>query len=134
MTHAELESLVRRLEDCTLPRNLWTHRAHLAVALWYLFHLPREDATSRIRGGIQRFNRSLGNVTGYHETITLAWIEVLSAFLKEPRTNRPLEELAKEAAERFGTPDFLLRYFTKERLFSDIARKEWVEPDLASLP
>lgn len=54
MTLPELESLVRRFEDCTLPREEWTHRAHLAIAVWYLSHLPREVATERIRMGIQR--------------------------------------------------------------------------------
>ena len=72
MTLPELESLVRRFEDCTLPREAWTHRAHLSVAVWYLFHFSRAEATERIRTGIQRYNASQGNSTGYHETITLA--------------------------------------------------------------
>jgi hypothetical protein len=133
MKHAELESLVLRFEDCALPREFWTHRAHLSVALWYLFRFPREEATNRIRSGIQRYNRSLGNITGYHETITLSWIAILAAFLKESRTDRSLEELANEATERFGSNDYLLKHFTKERLFSELASKEWVEPDLAPI-
>ncbi|MFN0016966.1 MAG: hypothetical protein ACKVP0_01835 [Pirellulaceae bacterium] len=133
MTHAELESFVHRFEDCTLPRELWTHRAHLSVALWYLIHYPREEATNRIRTGIQRYNQSLGNTSGYHETITLSWIAILAAFLKESPTNRSLEELAKEASERFGASDYLLKHFTREQLFSDIAAKEWIEPDLAPI-
>ena len=27
--------LVAQFENCTLPKAEWTHRAHLAVALWY---------------------------------------------------------------------------------------------------
>ena len=133
MKHAELESLVHRFEDCTLPRRFWTHRAHLEVSLWYLFHFPREEATNRIRNGIQRYNHSLGNITGYHETITLSWIAILAAFLKESPTHRSLEELANEAAESFGFSDYLLHHFTKERLFCELASKEWVEPDLAPI-
>ena len=130
MTLAELESLVRHLEDCTLPPALWTHRAHISVALWYLFHFPRGEATNRIRTGIQRYNQSLGNTAGYHETITLAWIGILAAFLRESPSNRSLEELANQATERFGASDYLLRHFTKERLFCDLARAQWMEPDL----
>jgi len=133
MKHAELESLVLRFEDCTLPRELWTHRAHLSVGLWYLFHFPREEATYRIRSGIQGYNRSLGNSTGYHETITLSWIAILAAFLKESRAIGSLEELANEAAERFGASGYLLKHFTKERLFGDLAAREWIEPDLAPI-
>ena len=35
-----------------------------------------------MREGIRRFNLSHGNTTGYHETITLAWIAVISRFLE----------------------------------------------------
>ncbi|MCE9526814.1 MAG: hypothetical protein K8R36_12255 [Planctomycetales bacterium] len=86
-------------------------------------------AANRIRSGIQRYNRSLGNTSGYHETITLSGIAILIAFLKESPTNSSLEELANEAAERFGCSDYLPKHFTKERLFCESARNHWVEPD-----
>lgn len=134
MTLSELESLVRRFEDCTLPREEWTHRAHLSVAVWYLSQLPKEVATQRIRTGIQRYNASLGNTTGYHETITLSWIALVTAFLRKESPEKSLSELATEAAAGFGASDYLLRHFSKERLFSQSARREWVEPDLDPLP
>ena len=133
MTLPELESLVCRFEDCTLPREEWTHRAHLSVAVWYLCELPREAATERIRTGIQRYNASLGNVDGYHETITLSWVSIVTAFLREASPEKTVAELATEAASRFGAFDRLLRHFSKQRLFSEAARQEWVEPDLEPL-
>ena len=131
MTDDELKSLVCRFEDRTLPREKWTHAAHLSVAVWYLCLLSRAEATERIRAGIQRYNAILGNSSGYHETITLAWIELLSSFLTS-RSGTPAE-LANEATARFGASDGLLRHFSKERLFSDLARRAWVEPDLERL-
>ena len=133
MTLPELEALVRRFEDCTLPRYEWTHRAHLSVAVWYLFHYPREDATRRIRAGVQRYNASLGNSKGYHETITLSWIAVAASFLRKSSAGQTLTELATEAGVRFNASDYLLRHFSKELLFSELARAEWVDPDLAPL-
>ena len=133
MTLAELASLVRRFEDCTLPREEWAHRAHLSVAAWYLAHHSRDDATARIREGIQRYNESLGNAKVYHETITLSWIALIACFLQKSAFERRVAELATEVNERFGTSDYLLRHFSKEWLFSDAARAQWVEPDLAPL-
>jgi hypothetical protein len=70
----EVERLVARFEDGTLPKAEWTHRAHLAVALWYGTRLPFEEALVAMRDGIQRNNAAHGVVTtptgGYHETIT----------------------------------------------------------------
>src|SRR6185436_5410136 len=123
MTLPELESLVRRMEDCTLPREEWTHRAHLSVAVWYLFQFPRKVATERIRAGIQRYNASLGNTTSYHETITLSWVAIVASFLRDASAEKTLAELATEAAARFGASDYLLRHFSKERLFSEAARR-----------
>jgi hypothetical protein len=133
MTLPELESLVRRFEDCTLPREEWTHPAHLSVAIWYLSYFSREEATERIRAGIQRYNASLGNTTGYHETITLSWVAIAAAFLREASPAKTVAELATETVARFGESDYLLRHFSKERLFSEAARRDWVEPDLNPL-
>lgn len=133
MTLEELESLVDRLESCKLPRESWTHHAHLAVAVWYLYHFSREEATQRIRDGIQRYNTSLGNTQGYHETITLSWVAILSAFMREQAGRRSASDIADIATEvlfRFGASDFLLSHFSRELLFSELARREWVEPDL----
>jgi hypothetical protein len=33
-----------------------------------------------------------------------------------------------------GEPEWLLAYWSRERLFSMEARREWVEPDLGELP
>src|SRR4051812_272775 len=92
-TDVEIEDLIRAFEGCTLPKADWTHREHLPVALWYLRHRPRGEATDRMREGIRRFNLSHGNATGYHETITLAWVAVIARFLAEHDQGRPLSAL-----------------------------------------
>jgi hypothetical protein len=43
----------------------------------------KEEATGRIRQGIRRLNLSHGNATGYHETISLAWVAVIARFLAD---------------------------------------------------
>lgn len=52
----EIEAFVHAFEDCSLARPLWTHTAHLKAALWLLRHLPRAEATERIRDGIRSYN------------------------------------------------------------------------------
>ena len=133
MTQADVTELLQAFEECTLPREKWTHRAHLWVALWYLRHFPREEATKRIRTGIQRYNAARGSTKGYHETITLSWIRLLSGFLLTAGPQRDLGELASEAAASYASSDYLLRYYSHELLFSDRARTEYVPPDLRPL-
>src|SRR5687768_5917487 len=121
-TTEEIFSLVRRFEDCTLPRAEWTHAAHLTVALWHLLQFDWPEATERVRRGIQRYNAAHGVLPtptgGYHETLTLFWLRVVRSHLEGGRNEaRSLVSLANELA---ATADsrLPLRYYTRERLFS----------------
>jgi hypothetical protein len=136
-TGEEMFSLLRRFADCTLPREEWTHAAHLTVALWHLLQYDWPEAVARVRAGIKRYNAAHGIVEtptgGYHETLTLFWMRTVRAFLEAERNEaRALVHLANELAATHdkGLP---LAYYTRERLFSPEARAGWVEPDLKPL-
>jgi hypothetical protein len=121
----------------SLPRDEWTHEAHLAACTWILLErpdlLPERDLPDLIR----RYNESVGGVNdatqGYHETITQAFIRGVRRGLASSsgsladRVNALL--LAPE-----GGRDWPLRFYSRERLFSAEARLGWIEPDLAPLP
>ena len=136
-TTGEVLSLLRRFHDCTLPRDEWTHAAHLTVALWHLLEYDWAEAVSRVRLGIQRYNAAHGIRTtptgGYHETLTIFWLRAVRTFLEAERNEaRALVHLANELAATHdkGLP---LTHYTRERLFSPEARAHWVEPDLRPL-
>lgn len=136
-TGEEMFALLRRFEDCTLPREEWTHAAHLTVALWHLLQFDWPETVARVRARIKRYNAAHGIVTtptgGYHETLTLFWLRTVRAFLEAERNEaRALVHLANELA---ATHDRSLPFahYTRERLFSPEARAGWVEPDLKPL-
>jgi len=128
-----IADLVRAFEKCTLPKSQWTHLAHLTIAHHYLWHHSREDATMLMRSGIQRYNLSQNNPTGYHETITLAWLAILARQLREREAKGRLgkEEAAsaREVATTHANQDILLEYYSRELLMSEEARAHWVPPD-----
>jgi len=127
-----IASLIHQFEACTLPRQDWTHEAHLTVGLWYLNHYPLEQATELICQGIQRYNQAWGisqtPTGGYHATLTYFYIWVINQFLKQP-DDRPLTELAESLIVRYGDRKLPLQYWSPDRLFSWKARTGWVEPD-----
>jgi hypothetical protein len=133
MNDREIESFIGRFEDCSLPKAQWTHRSHLVMALWYLRRHGRSEATRLIQCGIRRYNESLGNLTGYHETVTLSWIAIIQGFLSSRDCTRPISVLAAELLEQCGEKDYLLRFYSRERLFCDEARSRWLPPDLAGI-
>ena len=126
---ADIERFVRSFEDCTFPRSAWTHERHIVMALWYLHRYPRDEATTRIRDGIRRYNESHGNLRGYHETITLAWVEVISRFLTRGDGSPPVSALARSLLDACGHKNYLLKFYSKDMLLSEEARRQWVPPD-----
>ena len=133
-TFIEIEDLVRAFEDCTLPKPLWTHQAHLTVAMWYLVHYSGREATARIRNGIKRFNAAKGVKTtpigGYHETMTMFWICVVSRYLLFADADCSFIELVNRMLESCADKNLPLKYYSRELLMSVRARASWVEPDL----
>jgi hypothetical protein len=124
------------LIDRTLPKAEWTHAGHFAAALWLLRHEPEAVVRRRMPPMIRAYNAATGVANtddgGYHETITLASIAAARAFLDGRGRSAPLHEVADALmASRLGRPDWLLAFWSKERLFSVAARRGWVEPDLA---
>jgi hypothetical protein len=136
---SEVPALIARFEDCTLPREQWTHQAHLTVGLWYASRLPYEDALAAVRDGIRRLNEVHGVPTtptrGYHETITRFYVRLLCDYVgrEEPRPPGGWGERVRRLLARYGDRELPLRHYTKDRLMSPEARFGWVEPDLRPL-
>ena len=139
MSAAPVPPLVARFEDCTLPKEEWTHRAHLTVALWYASHHSPAEALDRMRSGILRLNQAHGVPTtptrGYHETITRFYVRVLCDYVasEEERPVGSWPERVARLLSRYGDRELPLRHYTKDRLMSPEARFGWVEPDLLPL-
>ena len=129
------EGLIAR----TLPREEWTHEAHLAATIYLLTSRPDIDLDAELPGIIRRYNESVGGVNddtqGYHETITRTFLHGARLFLSEADPTESLAELANEfILSPMGRRDWPMRFYSAARLFSVEARRCFVTPDLAALP
>jgi hypothetical protein len=129
----DLQAIVEGFERCNLKLDKFTHARHLSLATYYLTKFPFHEALVRMRAGLQRFIAHHGK-QGYHETITRFWMELISGFLNGILPDTAVTERANEVVARYGSKEILFEYYTRERVMSEIARREWVEPDLKSLP
>ncbi len=127
-------------EACVIPLASWNHRAHLTVAYLLLRAWPLEEAIERMRRGVQRYNAAHGieqtfegGGSGYHETLTIAWMRVLHAVMGAYGAAADAEEFL-DAHPHLGSRVMLRLYYTRERIMSAEARRGWVEPDLGRLP
>jgi len=122
-----------------LPRAEWTHEAHLATTTYLLLRHPEIDLDRELPGLIRRYNESVGGVNsdteGYHDTITRVFLNGVRRFLGDADHGEPLHELVNELLlSPVGRRDWPLRFYSRDRLFSVEARRQFVTPDLAALP
>ena len=128
-SEAEIQALAEGFESCALQD--FSHREHLAVAVWYLSRMTEEKAIARMRASLLRFLAHHGeDPQKYNETITQFWFKRLRALLDKMDANRPLAQRANEAIKQAGPSATVFDYYSRERVFSDEARTTWVEPDL----
>ncbi len=134
----DLDDLVRRFDELTLPEASWTHQAHLAVGAWYVHRYGEAEALARLRPGIRCLNESFGGqntaTSGYHETITAAYVRLLAQYLAQCPDGLPIDAcVARLLAGPAGARRALLTYYTEPHLMSVASRAAWAEPDIAPL-
>lgn len=129
----EVIDLVRSFEDASISRDDWKHREHLIVALYYVSHYDLEIATDKMRSGILNllangFEVDLTKEMPYHETMTIFWMRTIAAY----NASKNGDSLVSKVAEMTSLfdKDYPLRFYTRELLFSDRARAEFVDGDL----
>lgn len=133
----EIKNIVRAFEDCTLPPAEWKHSAHLTVALWYLTHFSVQEAINCLRDRITTYNIAHGikitKDSGYHETLTLFWVQIIIRYLRDNIGNNNIVLLTNGLINSYEDPFFPLEYYNRDLLMSCQARISWVKPDLKPL-
>ena len=134
----DIRAIGEGLLACALPREAWTHEAHLGACLWLLSERPDIDVDAEIGTIIRRFNESVGGVNddtqGYHDSITRAYVAGVRLFLTETSEAGLAARVNSMLLSDVGRRDWPLRFYSRDLLFSVAARRRFVEPDLAPLP
>ena len=122
-----------------LPREDWTHEAHLAATTYLLLKHPELDLDIALPDLIRAYNESVGGVNddsqGYHDTITRAYLHGVRLFLAEADRDASIHDQVNDLLHSpMGQRDWPLRFWSKDRLMSVEARRRFIAPDLRALP
>ena len=131
----EMTAIVESFERGTISRKNWRHAEHLTVALHYVSRHDFKTATTKMRAGIfnllRAFEIDLSHEMPYHETLTVFWLRTVADFF-DSKNDCSTIEICNELIEKFDK-DYPLRFYSRECLFSDCARFEFVEADIINL-
>jgi hypothetical protein len=134
VTLAEIIEIAEGLRDCTFPVARFHHREHCLAAAYFLKVFPGVDWRSEFPQFIRRYNVAMGGANtedaGYHETITQFYIDAIEAFLRGHADGSVLDACRALLQSPIVQPDFALRFYSRQRLFSREARRRYLEPDL----
>src|SRR5882724_11929781 len=111
------QQFISAFEQGTLPLANWNHTAHVAMAAWYLQTLPESEVVERVRQNIRHYNDCSGVPNtpdrGYHETLTIFWLNVIREFLAgESSLAEPLDGVRRTVAEFGVRRDLFRRYYS----------------------
>ena len=130
-TEDQIRAIVEGFESCNTDKSDFKHQDHLTVAVSYLQNLTVTEATQRLRETLLRFvDHHQVDRRKYNETITIFWLEVVAAKLKDLSPSTSLIDQCNAVLDSLNNVGLPLEYYSAELLFSDQAREAFVEPDL----
>ena len=131
LTEDAIQEVVQKFERREYAPAEFTHSRHLTVGCWYLSTMSADEALSRMRTHLQNFSAHHGK-HGYHETITRFWINLLDGALRRQREDVPVLSRVNAVVALYPK-EVLFDYYTRDRVMSDTAKREWVAPDLREI-
>ena len=127
------DEFLAAFEACTLEE--FHHRDHVKVAYLYLRRHSLDDAISKVRTGLQALAAAWGAPVddlekGYHETMTQAWVRLVHLTLNVCGVAESADAFCDQQPQLMQKTRLEL-FYSRERLMTWEAKREFVEPDLA---
>jgi hypothetical protein len=127
------DEFLAAFEACTLDE--FHHRDHIKVTYLYLCRHPLDEAIVKVRAGLQAlavaWNAPVDDLEkGYHETMTQAWVRLVHLTLSDCGAAESADAFCDQQPQLMHKTRLQL-FYSRERLMTWKAKREFVEPDLA---
>jgi hypothetical protein len=123
------DELYQAFTSTALPADQFHHEQHVRVAWLFVCRHGMPAAIGEFSDAIKRFAAAKGAHGLYHETITWAFLLIIG----ERQARQPAATWPAFAATNpdllAWKPSILERYYSKDYLMSDLARRTFVMPD-----
>ena len=133
---AEDQAFRQSIQALTYPVPDFDHRAHLRLAYIYLTEFEDTGrAVSAMRSSLLALLKHAGVEPSekYHETITEAWILAVKHFMVNSAASVSADQFIDKNPVLLDS-SIMLSHYSKEVLFSDEARVNFLPPDLDPIP
>jgi hypothetical protein len=128
----EDQQFVAAFEAGRIANQDFHHRDHLRLAWVQIRRLGVERASDAVALGIRRFAAHHGHADRYHDTMTRFWLRAVAIGIRH-HPQLTFEGLLTVEPHLLGK-NLPFSHWSRERMGSDEARRQWVEPDLRLMP
>lgn len=133
-TDAEDRDFVLAFEQCRIAPEAFDHAAHVRLAYAYLCENEPEAACARMKSSLLRLLAHVGaDPDKFHETMTRAWILAVRHFMDKLGSTGSYAEFIEGAPDLLDR-EIMLTHYSADLLFSNAARKRFVNPDKQPIP
>ena len=126
------EQFLAAFEAGQIANQDFHHRDHLRLAWIQIRRLGLERATDAVTGAIRHFAARHGRGDRYHQTMTRFWLRVVGMGITRHPT-LPFDDLLA-AEPHLLDKNLPYRHWSRERMGTDEARRQWLEPDIRLMP
>ena len=124
-----------QVETCEFPVSDFDHAAHVRLAYVYLVDNDADTAVEKMRESLLGLLQKAGidPNSKYHETMTRAWVLAVGHFMNQSKNHESADAFIQDNPPLLDSR-IMLSHYSAETLFSDQARRAWIEPDLEPIP
>jgi hypothetical protein len=110
------------------------HKAHLRLAYVHLATHGPDSAVDTFRCSLQGFlSHHQIDPAKFHETLTQAWLQAVWYFMQRYGDTANSDEFL-ERSQVLHDPKVMLTHYSREVLFGEEARRQFVVPNLDPIP
>ncbi|MCH9670017.1 MAG: hypothetical protein K0U93_01085 [Gammaproteobacteria bacterium] len=125
-----MSTLLRQFEFLGIDPDRFGHREHLQAGYEMLRKYPFLEASSRYAVAINAMATRAGAPEKFHVTVTLAFLSLIAERLElSDSSGRADFDAFIAANQELLAPNLLERWYSPERLHSELARSQFVLPD-----
>ena len=123
------DELLKAFKAGLLDPHSFTHETHLHVGWIYVCRYPLAEAVAKFKDRLQSWTSTTGADGKYHETITWFFMLIISERQSRCAAATFVAFLNLNVDLISKADPILMRYYSREVLASDHARKHYVLPD-----
>jgi hypothetical protein len=124
------EMFEQQFEYCQLDPSIFNHEAHLRLAWIHIKKYGLDNAIENICNQLLIYVNFLGARDKYNKTLTIAAIKAVNHFMNKSLPGNFNDFMQQFPRLKYNFKELIASHYTVDIFNSDIAKKEYLEPDL----